>query len=78
MRLPGNFHVASHTFAPILKEFREKGQQIHFNLTHTIHHISFEDEKDISLIIEKFNEGIMTPMDGFYLVEDTQHNNLLY
>ena len=71
MRLPGNFHVASHTFAPILKEFREKGQQIHFNLTHTIHHISFEDEKDISLIREKFNEGIMTPMDGFYLVDDT-------
>ena len=23
MRLPGNFHVASHTFAPILREFRD-------------------------------------------------------
>ena len=78
MRLPGNFHVASHTFAPIIKDFRDKGQHIHFNLTHTIHHISFEDEKDISLIREKFNKGIMTPMDGFYLVDDTQHNNLLY
>ena len=78
MRLPGNFHVASHTFAPILREFRDKGQHIHFNLTHTIHHISFEDEKDISLIREKFNEGIMTPMDGFYLVDDTQGTLLNY
>ena len=33
MRLPGNFHVASHTFAPIIRQFREKGQNIHFNLT---------------------------------------------
>lgn len=78
MRLPGNFHVASHTFAPIIREFREKGKDIHFNLTHTIHHISFEEEKDISLIREKFNEGIMTPMDGFYLVDDTQGTLLNY
>ena len=78
MRLPGNFHVASHTFAPIIRQFREKGQDIHFNLTHTIHHISFEDEKDISIIREKFNEGIMTPMDGFYLVDDTQGSLLNY
>jgi len=76
MRLPGNFHVASHTFAPILKEFRDKGRNVQFNLTHTIHHISFEDEKDIATIREKFNEGIMTPMDGFYLVDDT-HGTLL-
>ena len=78
MRLPGNFHVASHTFAPFIRQFREKGENIHFNLTHTIHHISFEDEKDISLIREKFNEGIMTPMDGFYLVDDTQGSLLNY
>ena len=78
MRLPGNFHVASHTFAPFIRQFREKGEDIHFNLTHTIHHISFEDEKDISLIREKFNEGIMTPMDGFYLVDDTQGSLLNY
>ena len=78
MRLPGNFHVASHTFAPIIREFREKGQNIRFNLTHTIHHISFEDEKDVSVIKEKFNEGIMTPMDGFYLVDDTQGSLLNY
>ena len=78
MRLPGNFHVASHTFAPILKEFKNKGQHVHFNLTHTIHHISFEDEKDISVIKEKFNEGIMTPMDGFHLVDDTQGTLLNY
>lgn len=78
MRLPGNFHVASHTFAPFIRQFREKGELIHFNLTHTIHHISFEDEKDINLIKEKFNEGIMTPMDGFYLVDDTQGTLLNY
>ena len=76
--LPGNFHVASHTFAPIIKDFKDKGQHIHFNLTHTIYRISFEDEKVISLIREKFNEGIMTPMDGFYLVDDTQGTLLNY
>ena len=78
MRLPGNFHIASHTFAPIIKEFKEKGQNIHFNLTHTIHHISFEEQKDIHLIKNKFNEGIMSPMDGFYLVDDTQGSLLNY
>ena len=78
MRLPGNFHFSSNTFATFIRQFREKGEDIHFNLTHTIHHISFEDEKDISLIREKFNEGIMTPMDGFYLVDDTQGSLLNY
>ena len=78
IRLPGNFHIASHTFAPIIKEFKEKGQNIHFNLTHTIHHISFEEQKDIHLIRNKFNEGIMSPMDGFYLIDDTQGSLLNY
>ena len=78
MRLPGNFHIASHTFAPIIEEFREKGQNIHFNLTHTIHHISFEEQKDIHLIKQKFNEGIMAPMDGFHLIDDTQGTLLNY
>ena len=78
MRFPGNFHIASHTFAPIIEEFREKGQNIHFNLTHTIHHISFEEQKDIHLIKQKFNEGIMAPMDGFHLIDDTQGTLLNY
>ena len=47
MRLPGNFHVASHTFAPILRDFREKGQIIHFNLTHTIYIIFLSKMKKI-------------------------------
>ena len=72
MRLTGNFHVASHTFAPFIKKFREKGQNIYFNITQTIHRMSFEGEKDINLIREKFNECIITPMDGFFLVEYTQ------
>ena len=78
MRLPGNFHIASHTFAPIINEFEEKGVFIHFNLTHTIHHISFEEQKDIHLIKNKFNEGIMQPMDGFHVVDDTQGSLLNY
>ena len=78
MRLPGNFHIASHTFAPIIREFRAKGKEINLDLTHTIHHISFENEKDLKIIKEKFNEGIMTPMDGFKLVDDTKGTLLNY
>ena len=78
MRLPGNFHVASHTFYPFIKEFKDKGQDIHFNLTHTIHHISFEEQKDIHLIKNKFNEGNMAPMDGYKVVDDTKGTLLNY
>lgn len=78
MRLPGNFHIASHTFVPILREFREQGKNIHINLTHTIHHISFEDEKDLAMIRKTFDEGIMTPMDGFYNEDDNTGTLLNY
>ena len=64
LRLPGNFHVSSHAFYNIIKEFRANGTNINFDITHTVNHISFGEEKDIEMIKKDFNDGIITPLDN--------------
>ncbi len=64
LRLPGNFHVSSHAFFNIIKEFRANGTNINFDITHTVNHIAFGEEKDIEFIKKEFNDGIITPLDN--------------
>ena len=70
MRLPGNFHISSHSFADVLKEFYRRGIEFGMNLTHTINHISFGNEKDIHIIQKKFHEGIITPLDNYTVIDN--------
>lgn len=77
MRLPGNFHVSSHSFAQVLHYLEQINKKVDFNLTHTINHISFEDEADSEMIKKKFNQGILTPMDGLLVEQDRQKTTLL-
>lgn len=63
LKVPGNFHISSHSFAQIISKLAVEGFY-KFDLSHTINHISFGEEDDIKQIKSKFNVGILNPIDN--------------
>ena len=63
MRVPGNFHISTHAHIDIISKLAREGL-FKSDLSHTVNHLSFGDEKDIEEIKKKFNVGIINPIDG--------------
>lgn len=63
LRVPGNFHISSHSHSRIISKLVEDGTY-NFDLSHTINHISFGEEEDIRSIKRIFNTGILNPLDN--------------
>jgi hypothetical protein len=63
LRVPGNFHISSHAFGDILGRLQSEGVY-KFDISHKINHLSFGSEDNIINIKNKFNVGILNPIDG--------------
>jgi len=61
-KVPGNFHISSHAFSPIIHRLFTDGF-LNFDLSHKINHISFGDDKDFKIIKTRFNTGELSPLD---------------
>ncbi len=63
LRVPGNFHISSHAYGTTIARLITE-TDFKLDITHTINHISFGEERDISHIKTYFNDGILNPIDG--------------
>jgi hypothetical protein len=62
--VPGNFHVGSHAFAQMIREF--ESQAIYVDYTFVIHHLSFGEKQNFNQIRHHFpSTGINHPLDGY-------------
>lgn len=63
LKVPGNLHISTHSFAHLVSKLTREGVY-NGDLSHTVNHLSFGDEKDIDMIKKKFNIGFINPIDG--------------
>ncbi len=63
LRVPGNVHISSHAFGSIIARLIQEGVY-KFDISHVINHISFGEEDDLNHIKNKFDYGILNPVDG--------------
>jgi len=62
-RVPGNFHIATHTYGDIVMMLRREGY--HFDFTYKIKHVSFGNKRDFDTIKNSFQDLDMEhPCDG--------------
>lgn len=62
-RVPGNFHISTHSFGDIVMML--KGQGYDFDFSYTIHHLSFGNKEDFDYIAGNFHDLEMEhPADG--------------
>ena len=73
-KVPGNFHISSHAFSPIIQRLFSDGF-FEYDLSHKINHISFGDDKDLKTIKKTFNTGELNPLDH---TEKNENSKKLY
>ena len=64
MRVPGNFHVSSHSYQRTLHNLFNSNKDFTYDISHKINHISFGDESDIQYVKNTFDVGNVSPLDG--------------
>jgi hypothetical protein len=70
-KVPGNFHISSHAFAPVIQRLASDGY-FNFDLSHKINHIFFGEDKDLKIIRNTFNTGELNPLDSTEKIEKTK------
>ena len=76
LRVPGNFHISSHAYGKEIAKLLATKGNISFDLSHTINHISFGDNKDLHYIKHHFNDGNLNPLDGLFTKDEK--NSMLF
>ena len=61
-KVPGNFHISAHAYGRIVQQLASMGL-FKFDLSHTIHHLSFGEMNDEKIIRKYFHEGELNPLD---------------
>ena len=70
-RTPGNFHLSTHAFGDTIKQMLFRGNILKYNLSHTINHLSFGNDNNISIIKSKFNNiDFITPLDNKFNLDE--------
>lgn len=77
-KVPGNFHISTHAHGRTLMKLIAENETLSFDLTHTIHRISFGNEADIKEIKNSFNLGILSPLDGVYTKDEKNQKSFEY
>ena len=62
-KVPGNFHISSHAYGPVIQRLAQEGYFQNYELSHKINHISFGDDAAIKSIKSNFNTGELNPLD---------------
>lgn len=62
-KVPGNFHISSHAYGPILQRLFSEGV-FNYDVAHKVNHMSFGSDKDLKTIKNTFNSGVLNPLDG--------------
>ena len=76
LRVPGNFHISSHAYGKEIAKLLATKGNLSFDLSHTINHISFGENKDLHYIKHHFNDGNLNPLDGLFTKDEK--NSMLF
>jgi len=63
-KVPGNFHISSHAYMGVLNQYFVENKVNTIDVSHKINHISFGDDNDLKQIKNKFDKGVLNPLDG--------------
>jgi len=63
-KVPGNFHISSHAYMGALNQYFAENKVNTIDVSHKINHISFGDDNDLKQIKNKFDKGVLNPLDG--------------
>lgn len=73
-RVPGNVHLSTYSHSYLFGSLYEETKNM--NISHTINHISFGEDKDIGYVRENFRgTGIVDPLDGLSQVLEKKANS---
>ena len=61
-KVPGNFHLSTHAFGDVVQKIYMQGRSLDFS--HTIHHLSFGDDRMMKDIQRRYNEKFSYDLDG--------------
>jgi hypothetical protein len=76
MRVPGNFHISSHAYGDVIKEMLMTYNDLEFDMSHTVNHISFGNENELTNVENEFKGvGNLSPLDMVY-TKDNKDNML--
>ena len=76
MRVPGNFHISSHAYGDVIKEMLMTYKDLEFDMSHTVNHISFGNENELTNVESEFKGvGNLYPLDMVY-TKDNKDNML--
>jgi len=62
-KVPGNFHISSHAYGPIIQMLIAEGY-FSFDVSHRINHLSFGEDKKVELAKKTFKLGEISPLDN--------------
>lgn len=68
-KVPGNFHISSHAFGPIIQRLASEGFY-NFDVSHKINHISFGDDKSLQIVRNTFKTGELNPLDNTIKIDN--------
>ena len=74
-KVPGNFHVSSHAFAPTIQRLAQDNL-LTIDVNHKINHLSFGNEMELRKIKRRFSEGLLNTLDG--TVKNTNKQRTIY
>lgn len=75
-KVPGNFHISSHTYQEAYQKLFYAGHQI--PMKHIINHLSFGEKEDIKEIQSRYGIYMNTELDGTKIIRDTMRGGQLY
>lgn len=62
-KVPGNFHISSHAYHEFMHSLIGNDFSA-LDLSHSIAHLSYGENADLSSIRTSFSEGVLSPLDG--------------
>lgn len=71
MRVPGNFHISSHAYGEVVKEMMVMYGEVKVNMTHTVNHLAFGEEKELKDVEKGFRGvGNLYALDGVVMKDE--------
>ncbi|CAD8178287.1 unnamed protein product [Paramecium pentaurelia] len=75
-RVPGNFHISAHPYGGQVNIVLPFVGLSTIDLSHSIRHLSFGNQNDIQKIREKFQQGLLNPLDGISRIKTQELQNV--
>lgn len=74
-KVPGNFHISSHAFAPTIQRLAQDNL-LTIDVNHKVNHLSFGNDNELRKIKKLFKQGLLNTLDG--TTKNTNRKRMIY